>query len=110
GGGGEDELRDELLDVAGVDLIEGAVAPAGVRAVVHEPVGAVIVRLQQAVEGDVTPVRGGRRGGQEQHDSEHDEHESYEWAHTDLPGVIAGGVVDGCGRSLASSRSACRGC
>src|SRR5439155_11151154 len=79
---GEYPLRHELLDVAGVDLIERTVAPPGIRPVVHEPVGGVTLRLEQAVLGHVTPFRGGGRRWQERHESDHDEHKPREWAHT----------------------------
>ena len=80
---GEDELRHQLLDIGGGDLIERAVAPARVRPVVHEPVGGVAVGVQQSIVGDVTPVGGERcRGSQhEGEDGECGDDESHEWAH-----------------------------
>src|SRR2546428_4389249 len=55
----------ELLDVAGVDLVERAVAPTVVRPAVHEPVGGVAPGVRQAIVGDVPPL-GGRRGRRRQ--------------------------------------------
>ena len=77
---GKDPLRDQLLDVAGIDLVEGTEAPARVGPVVHQPVGAVAAGIQQPIIGDVSPLGGRRRPGwqHERQESECGKDESHE--------------------------------